>query len=176
LPGPKFVFAHFVLPHHPYLFDANGNVLREATVADQFEGPLWNESDQFVDQLRFVNSKILTLVDQIAANSAEEPIIILISDHGIRPDLRDGSANLAVRFANFTAIRQPLAGTALPTDITPVNLFRILFNHYLGANYAVLPDRHLASSWTRPYDFVEVQPADSMLQTSRASESAAASR
>ena len=28
-PGPKFVFAHFVPPHHPYLFDRDGNVLRK---------------------------------------------------------------------------------------------------------------------------------------------------
>ncbi len=30
-PGPKFVFAHFVPPHHPYLFDREGHVLRRAT-------------------------------------------------------------------------------------------------------------------------------------------------
>ncbi len=36
-PGPKFVFAHFLLPHHPYLFDRDGNVLRHATISDQFE-------------------------------------------------------------------------------------------------------------------------------------------
>ena len=44
-PGPKFVFAHIVLPHHPYLFDRNGKVLRNATISNQFEfqKQLWED-------------------------------------------------------------------------------------------------------------------------------------
>ena len=46
-PGPKFVFAHFVPPHHPYLFDRDGTVLRRATISDQFEFQkrLWEDRE-----------------------------------------------------------------------------------------------------------------------------------
>ena len=40
-PGPKFVFAHILLPHDPYVFHADGSIIPEAeSTRDRREGPL----------------------------------------------------------------------------------------------------------------------------------------
>lgn len=154
LPGPKFVFAHFIPPHHPYLFNEKGEVLQEATVADQFRGgTLWDERDAFVAQLRFINDKIVMLVNGILSGQRSEAVILLVSDHGIRAPREDEQATLAVRFASFVAYRTPEGDRIIPRNITPVNLFRVIFNRYFGSDYDMLPNRHYASSWTKPYDF-----------------------
>ena len=68
---PKFVFAHFVLPHHPYLFDRDGRILRNAVVSNQFEfqKQLWEDRDSYRAQLEFVNRKIIETVDASAGEA-----------------------------------------------------------------------------------------------------------
>ena len=48
-PGRKFVFAHFLLPHHPYLFDRHGHVLSDASIGNEFnfQWPLGSNASAF---------------------------------------------------------------------------------------------------------------------------------
>ncbi|MBF8293453.1 MAG: NADH-ubiquinone oxidoreductase chain 6, partial [Steroidobacteraceae bacterium] len=159
-PGPKFVFAHFVPPHHPYLFDREGHVLRRANLSDQFEfqKKLWEQREPYRDQLIYMNDRITAVVDRLLAESGRPPIIILQSDHG--PNLRTGlplPEQRRIRMSNFAAFHLPGAPTGLmPDDETPVNQFRRIFNHYFSAGLPLLPDRYFASTYLRPYEFVEV--------------------
>ena len=159
-PGPKFVFAHFLPPHHPYLFDREGHVLRRATLSDQFEFQklLWEARRPYVDQLTFVNERILRVIDRLRADSGQEPIIVLQSDHG--PNLREGLSEKRqhqIRLANFSACLLPGAPDDLmPDDGTPVNHFRRIFNHYFGTGHPILEDRYFVSPFARPYAFEEV--------------------
>ena len=160
VPGPKFVFAHFLPPHHPYLFDRQGRVLRNANLSNQFEFQkrLWEEKESYIDQLVFVNQQILRAVDRILETSPRPPIIIIQSDHG--PNLTKGlteDEKVRVRLANFAAYLLPGAPPDLiPGDTSPVNQFRILFSHYFGAELPPLTERHYTSSYRQPYAFVEV--------------------
>jgi hypothetical protein len=157
---PRFVFAHFVLPHHPYLFDRNGRVLRNAVVSNQFEFQkrLWEDRDSYRAQLEFVNRRVLETVDAIRRRSTLPPLILIVSDHG--PGLHRGlsdSSRDAVRFANFGAYLLPGA----PPDLMPatgsaVNQFRRILGFYFGVDLPALPDRHFTSSNDRPYDFREL--------------------
>lgn len=159
-PGPKFVFAHFLPPHHPYLFDREGRVLRHANLSDQFEFQkrLWEDRSSYVDQLVFVNSRIDAIVDRLIADSRRPPIIVLFSDHG--PNLRDGirrHEQRRIRLANLTAILLPGAPVNLiPDDASPVNHLRRIFNQTFEAGLPLLPDRYFVSSYARPFEFVEV--------------------
>jgi arylsulfatase A-like enzyme len=161
--GPKFVFAHFLPPHHPYLFDRQGHVLRHASLSDQFEFQklLWEARQPYVDQLIFMNERILRVIDRLRADSAQEPIIVLQSDHG--PNLRDGlteERQHQIRFANFAAFLLPGApGDLVPDDGTPVNHFRRIFNHYFGTSHEILADRYFVSPFGQPYAFKEVDRA-----------------
>jgi Sulfatase len=160
VPGPKFVFAHFVPPHHPYLFDREGNILRRATISDQFEFQkrLWEDRQSYANQLSYVSRRIGSVVDRLIADSPRPPIILLISDHG--PNLirgLRGTEQRHVRMSNLTAMYLPGAPAQfLPADETPVNHLRRVFNFYFDAALPILPDRYFVSSYMRPYEFVEV--------------------
>lgn len=159
-PGPKFVLAHFVPPHHPYLFDREGRVLRNANLWNQFEfqKQLWEQRDAYVDQLMFVNSRIETLVDHLMSDSARAPVVLLQSDHGT--NLRRGlstAEHYRIRLANLNAVLLPGAAPDLMAeDATSVNLFRVVFNRYFDARLPLLPNRRFVSPFRQPFDFTEV--------------------
>jgi len=158
--GPKLVFAHFILPHHPYLFDSEGNVLSDATIANQFDfqARLWEDRASYVEQLVFVNRAVMTAVSEILESSAEPPIVLIHSDHG--PNIVDGlgeEERLRVRLANFAAYYAPgVDGDLIPDGESPVNYFRHIFNEYFGANLPVLESRYFFSPYRQPYNLSEV--------------------
>ena len=157
-PGPKFVFAHIVLPHHPYLFDKHGSVIRHATVLDQFEieKRLWDNKAAYIEQLLFVNSAVSRVIDSIVAKSERPPVIVLVSDHG--PQLVNGDTRLQrhVRFSNFTACLLPGYRGLLPSDITAVNIFRLVANTYFGANYRLLEPAYFYSCFDKPSEMTKL--------------------
>jgi hypothetical protein len=159
-PGPKFVFAHFLPPHHPYLFDRQGNIRRTANLSNQFEYQkrLWSEKDLYVDQIVFMNREITNAVDRILAASPRPPIIIIQSDHGptVERDVTPDEA-MQVRFANLAAYLLPAAPEQLiPNAESAVNQFRHIFNHYFDASLDILPNRHYFSEFDPPYTFKDV--------------------
>lgn len=161
LPGPKYVFAHFIPPHHPYVFDRHGNVLREATTVDQFEFNLhlWSRRDLYRDQLLFINDRLLRALRTIIATNKGAPVIVLHSDHG--PQLVDANGypepgDAEARFGNLFALRTNAARGVTPSDVTLVNAYRIIFNHYFDAKLPTLPAEHYHSPFDRPYDLRRV--------------------
>jgi hypothetical protein len=159
-PGPKFVLAHFLVPHHPYLFDRQGNVLSDATIANQFnfQSRLWEKRDAYLEQLLYVNDAVLTAVSRIQQDSARSPVIVLQSDHG--PQLNTGLTEIEqrrVRLANLAAFHLPGAPPDLiPQGDSPVNFFRRILSFYAGAELPPLPNRHFHSSYDRPFAFKDV--------------------
>jgi hypothetical protein len=160
-PGSKFVFAHFLPPHHPYLFDRHGNVLKHVTISNQFDfqARLWEDKHGYLEQVIYTNNSLLKLIDRIVAESARPPIIIVQSDHG--PNLvggLNGEQHRAVRFANFAAYLFPGATQGvMPRDTGPVNQFRYLFNHYFDADLPILPQRNFYSAYGTPLLLSEVE-------------------
>jgi hypothetical protein len=124
LQSPKFIFAHLLGVHAPYVYDANGNYTGEQ--------PLTPEN--YAEQVIYNNNRVLTIVQKIIAQSETSPIIFLISDHGFRKSPEVG-------FDNFISIYAPdtIKKDLYPT-ITPVNLFRVLFTEQFGEDYPMLPD------------------------------------
>lgn len=147
-PGPKFVFAHILLPHHPFLFGPNGENAMNGDAPSRFQ------DRKYIDQLRFTNTKIRELVDAILAKSERDPIIILQSDEG--PGDEEKPLNLLRRFTGnnryalnarircriLNAYRFPGVdpGVFYPA-ISPVNSFRLLFDRYFGTSFGLLPDK-----------------------------------
>ena len=104
-PGPKFVFAHVLLPHDPYVFHADGSVIPEA------EAKAGEEAGLYRGQLEFANANIKSIVDELLAGpDAEDPIVIVQADEGPLfcrnvdcPQLTEEYA--AIRFGILNAIR-----------------------------------------------------------------------
>lgn len=159
-PGPKFVFAHFVPPHHPYLFDREGRVLRNANLSNQFEfqKKLWEDRQAYVEQLAFVSRKAEEAIGRLIADSKRSPAILLVSDHGpnLRRGMQGGDYN-RLRLATLSAVRLPgTTAEPLPEGISNVNLLRFVLDRLFDAGLPALPDRYFVSDYRQPFDFTEV--------------------
>jgi hypothetical protein len=156
-PGRKFVFAHILLPHDPYVFKADGSALSEA------EAKATPERKLYADHLAFANAEIKDIVGYLLAGPEESrPIVIIEGDEG--PLMCQGldcvsntPAYLRVRLGNLVAMYLPGIDEKLPDTFTSVNTFRTVFREYFGADLPPLPDR----SFTWPdndhlYDFKDV--------------------
>jgi hypothetical protein len=150
---PTFTFAHIICPHEPMIFDRNGNQPKQAIVVERKESPAEMKS-RYVDQLIYTNKRIVGIIDGIIAQSDVKPIIILQSDHGYRPGVRVlesrassmESKDLAaerdrILHGILNAYCLPDGGDKLLySRVSPANSFRIVFNHYFGADYELLSD------------------------------------
>ena len=163
-PGPKFVLAHILLPHPPYIFDRDGRYIAPDEAATLEPDDAWRR------QLDYTNSRLqAVLAALLALPEDRQPIIILQADEGPWPDRyaadqftfdwRDASAEeLEIKFGIMNAWRVP-GGTdlSLSRSLTAINTFPVLFDRYFGLDYPLLPDRVSTSrSWTRPYDLTDV--------------------
>jgi len=160
--GPKFVLAHLVIPHPPFVVRADGSPApptQPYLLRDGNETGLTSEAyvRGYVGQLAYINGQVRELVAALQYSSATPPVIILQGDHGpgSRLDWDDPlHSDRFERHAILNAIY--LAGEEEPRlteGMTPVNTFRIVFNHFFGAAYPLLPDKSEFSTWRWPYDF-----------------------
>ncbi|MBN1453421.1 MAG: sulfatase-like hydrolase/transferase [Anaerolineales bacterium] len=145
--GPKFVFAHIVSPHPPFVFDKDGNAINPGYMfsfkdGNDYPGTKEQYRQGYLGQVEFVNKNLIKMIDKIIENSEELPIIILQADHGpgMLTDF-DSLENtcLQERFSIFSAYYLPGADTKIiPDDITPVNIFRIIFREYFHVDLPLL--------------------------------------
>jgi hypothetical protein len=167
--GPKFVFAHIVSPHPPYVFDRNGELppdSRMSDLSDIEERNIW-DSPRFAPQLEYVNRLILGLVNRIRAESRRPPVIIIHGDHGTYrfggPGLGSEPTDrlVAERMSILFAVLAPSEiATQFHERITPVNAFRALFRGLFGAPLSPLDDRNYWSYVVPPREVTDVVRGD----------------
>ncbi len=75
---PKFVYAHILATHVPFVFGSNGEPVPPWT----FSTTGRTYTSTYLAQLTFVNKKIISTIDKILSQSDEKPVIIIQSDHG----------------------------------------------------------------------------------------------
>lgn len=160
--SPKFIFAHMLFPHHPYIFDKNCNRVE----AERVE----KEEKKYIDQLQCANTKIMKMVDGILKNSKKPPVIIFQSDEG---PFKTDEMNLDGQGTDWTKVSEEavlrhmkiLNAYYLPDfdqgklyqSITPVNSFRLIFNHYFGQNLTALPDKnYFIPDIDHPYKYTDI--------------------
>jgi hypothetical protein len=162
---PAFVFAHVFSPHPPFVFGPNGEVRgteKEFSTSDggPFEG---DEKAEYVrgyrDQLQFLNRRVLEAIDGILA-SERPAIIVLQGDHGPGSCWEHASMKRSdprERFSILNAYYFPDRHYGrLYQEINPVNSFKVIFNQFFEAREPLLEERSYASTWTRPYGFIDV--------------------
>jgi predicted Rdx family selenoprotein len=166
-PGPTCVFAHVLMPHNPWRFNADGSFptpeqLRSRT-RDQW----------FIEHVQWTNERVLRLLDVLLdAPPGEEPIVILQADEGEFPRafaynqehfdwLRATPDQVQHKYGILNAFHLPgvdAEAAGVHDRISPVNAFRVVFNAYFDAGLPILPDRTwLSPDWYHMYDFVEYE-------------------
>ncbi len=160
-PGPQFVFAHVLLPHPPYVFDATGAFV---------EKERGDENAKFAAQLRYTNDQIISILEPLLAQpEATRPIVVLQADEGPYPRRYARDTNgfdwstattreLETKFGILNAFHLPDVGDErLYPTISSVNTFRLILDEYFGAELPLLPDRTYSSRGTnRPYQLTEI--------------------
>jgi len=146
---PIFVFAHFVLPHPPFIFGANGETIDTKSLS-LTEG--WNDRKSYIDQVQYTNKKIKEVLDEMLSDEYS-PIIIIQSDHGPKANIDLENPNdemYAQLFGILNAYHLPNGGEKqIYETISPINSFRVIFNYYFNDNYELLDDKayfHITSN------------------------------
>lgn len=172
--APRFVFAHIFTPHNPFVFDREGNLLPQQETGSTIccPGPktyvidgkevTWHiDRRAYLEQVRYINRRLLQFVDSVQENSTRPFIIVLQGDHGPnslldwKNPLEDA---LEERFANLNAVYLPDKdyGALKQKGLAPVNTFRVILNQYLGYDLPMLERRSYFANYIEPYKFQDV--------------------
>lgn len=158
MPQPTFSYIHIISPHPPFVFDPEGN--------PTYPPDFWNEQRMYpadlyqkgyLNQLQYLNTTLVQAIDTILANSDTPPIIIIQGDHGPWLQPKDK------RLWTLTAIYFPEHQDVLYPTISPVNIFRLVFNSYFGGKYDILDDISYFSPVPKLYNFSKMPyPCDNL--------------
>lgn len=163
-PRPTFTLSHVVAPHPPYVLDRHGNVVLDTAALRGAWGGAANERG-YIEQVRFVNNRVLQVIDRILAVSTTRPIIILQGDHGswssrFEPGIAHQDVE-AERMSILNAYLVPDQVEALlyPT-ITPANTFRAIDRGLFGEPVDLLPDERRYGGGGPPSNLELYAPSD----------------
>lgn len=168
-PARKYVLAHFLVPHPPFVLNADGSC-RSLAQAERA-----SRRDNYVGQIRYANHEVVSLVDAILAGP-RPAIILLHGDEGPWPAAFSGderflgadtkpvdwtkasNAEILEKLGILMAVRSPdRSDRDLPA--TPVNLYPRLLRNHFGVARPDWPDRHLLFEHrTALYSFKDVTP------------------
>lgn len=151
----KLFFAHFLMPHWPYIYDENGQKLteRDEIYVSDFKFKINTKS--YLEFLKYANVKTLELVNRLLNTTEDKkPVIIIFGDHGIRTtfytadekshmqELKRDRWFLKGHFNTFLAYYNPDMDTQYYQDThSLVNFFRKFSNEVFGTDFKPLPDK-----------------------------------
>lgn len=132
---PRFIYAHFIMPHYPYLFNSKGepNSYKQAMDA--------GNKNNYLGFLTYSNQFFIDLIDSV---SRKDPaaIIILMGDHGFTK--YNDKNLLKYNFSNIVSIKLPGDDYGnIPDSLSNVNLFRVVLNKQFGIGLSSLPHREI---------------------------------
>ena len=135
---PRFVYAHFNLPHGPYKFRHDGSVIqwksdREYELADR--------KQLMREQVLFTQSVLPALCAAIQKTTNRQAVILVQGDHGLRgDDLKGFPQDYA--FKTYSAVFFPeIVPAEIPDSLYLPNTFRFVFNQYFGQSLPLLKPR-----------------------------------
>ena len=129
LPGNKFIYAHLLVTHDPFVFLADG----------AFNDTRQINGEEYVQSVEFIDSALPAILAEIIDKSDQPPIIIVMGDHGAIVKGRP----IEERFANLFAVYlqgQDPTDAGFYENVSLVNVFRLLFNDLFETDYALLDD------------------------------------
>lgn len=163
---PRFVFAHLLVPHEPYVFNADCSHRAAYWPASDYGPDRAQARAAYLAQVTCVNRMLERLAGQILRRSRVPPVILLQGDHGhafLTLDPQNGKQppreqlrpeQVAERMDAFAAYHLPGGGAAaLYGGMTAVNLLPAVLNHYLDAGIPLREDRVYWATLHPPFDF-----------------------
>jgi len=164
----KFVFAHIISPHPPYLFDRDGNISEYGNYDPERHGKFnWN-AKLYIEQLRFINVKTLIAVTEIIKNDKHDKIIIIQGDHGTRTLPETGKLDINQEWVDeeYSILNAIYISKDNESkrfiynnwNYSSVNTFRLIFNEYFQSEFPLLKDNMYHAELKEPYVFKKINP------------------
>lgn len=165
--GPTFHYVHIVAPHPPFVFAADGSYRKSRSRNFFGDGATWEKYARrykesyeagYAAQAAYVDRRLLAALDGILADSSVRPIVLVQGDHGPGSllDWNDAEAtDMHERMGILSAYLLP-DPSAISPSITPVDSFRVVLNQALGTSLPLIGGKSWFSSFSTPYNFVEV--------------------
>lgn len=168
---PQLTFAHFLAPHDPYVFDADGS-------APSYDGGRndngADETEKYRRSLTFVNTQIKEMMEYIREKSPNAAIIIQADEgpypkqfrYKLTPEHYYDPADLPLaqmqqKFGIIASYYMPgVDSETVGKNITSaVNPFRFILKNYLGYKLDMLPDcQYSTGNKFTIYDFTNQTP------------------
>ena len=165
---PTLVFAHLLVPHPPFVFNADGSDRPTNLAGAIWDGDHWQLAAEgrgesytvgYVDAVRFLNNRLVALTRRLV-NRSRPTIVYIFGDHGPGSRLKwedPAATDMRERLGIVMAIRFPAGDySMLHPRVTPVNASRAVLNDALGTTLPTLDDRSFFSTWSQPFNFVDV--------------------
>lgn len=144
--GPKFVFAHINIPHAPYVFNADGSLIKDPPPLPWVTPIPWDDYlGYYSNHVQYIDGAILPIIKNILKTSDNSPVIVLMGDHGA-----DSANRLGILSAYF--LPDDLASN-IPENASLVNSFRYVFNYVFGTDLPILGNNSYLSTQPEPYEF-----------------------
>ncbi|GJG85675.1 hypothetical protein tb265_08560 [Gemmatimonadetes bacterium T265] len=162
---PVFAFAHVLMPHAPFVADAACRPYpRGAPLYMHTPRPSPAVRAAFAGFVACVNRQVLATARTLLARPGPRPLILLQGDHGTQalqpfdtpPDALT-PAQVRERFRPFGAYYLPDGGAAaMPDTVSIVNVLRVVFRYYFGADLPPVPNARYFSHFLTPYTLTEI--------------------
>ncbi len=141
LRGPKFIYAHIMCPHKPFVFDREGNYVSQKTENKDSLSLEDRINRAYLDQYIYITREVKKIVNAHINNTGKNPVFIIQNDHGPRPK-EVYLQNPQNAFNAFNAVYFPDGDYKdLYDNIAPVNVIRVVLNRYFAEDYDMLLDR-----------------------------------
>jgi hypothetical protein len=127
--GPIFAFTHIMVPHDPFIFTPEGEYEHTRFQDNAVRG--------YRNNVAFIDNRLPEIFRTIIEKSDVPPIIIVQGDHGPMGDTVTPEQRMSILNAYY--VNEETKADLYET-ITPVNSFRVVFNHYFGTDFPLLDD------------------------------------
>lgn len=133
LPEATFTLVHLLKPHSPTVFDKYGNVIGRK---------LYPKRHEHLNELEYVNSKFIEMIDLILKTSRHQPVIIFQADHGSTHGVVSSHEGRLIHFDIYSAYHIPdQFSLEIPRPFTSINTFPLILNAVFDAQFQFKANR-----------------------------------
>ena len=161
---PRFLLAHLLLPHPPFLFGPSGarpNPRRAFSGQDgaYYPGTADEYREGYKQQAIYALQQIADIVRHVRDVSPHGLVVIVNGDHGPGLQFDDSKiteVGIRERMTILLATSWP-DGSPHPELRSPVNVYRVLFGAQFHVSLPILGDRSFVGKFSEPYALTEVR-------------------
>ena len=164
--GPRFVLAHVLAPHTPFLFDADGNPItsgqghrhEDRVAPDDLTAEEFGALE--VGEIQYLNGAALNAIDELIAASATPPVIVLTADEGVRAGPIDPTtitpSGIRDVFGTLFAAYTPGRTDIFERGTVSSQIMARLLNAYFDAGLPLASTETFVGQGSDPYHLTQV--------------------